>query len=355
MHWEILLGSGGAAPATAPGPGSPRGARRTSPATGAGSSEPALGSHDPRIATRVAPQPPASAGARPAWAAALLVLASAVACAGDEPAGSPAGEPVSADSADAVAPAAGSVATPAIDSAPAAAAPAAVHEILGEGVDVSSHVGTVDWTAVRAAGHTFAFVKATEGEDLADPTFETWWPAMKEAGVVRGAYHFYVTEDDPTAQAEFFISRVDLAPGDLAPVVDVELIGQGTQPGLADRLRTFLSILEAHYGVKPIVYTAPNFWNANVGEGFGDHPLWIAEYGVDEPAVPTGWTTWHLWQHTGDAAVPGVEKSADLSRVNPSPEVDLSELVMPSRTAANDPAATDPAANAPAAAGSSGP
>lgn len=269
-----------------------------------------------------------SFGAAPVAALLVLVFAS-VACAGG-----PTQDPGAAER-EAAQAGASSTATEAADTAAAqtaaedAATAAAVHEILGEGVDVSSHVGEVDWAALRAAGHTFAFIKATEGVDLADPSFETWWPAMKEAGIVRGAYHFYVTEDDPEAQAQFFISRATLDPGDLAPVVDVELIGHGTEPGLADRLRTFLSILEGHYGVKPIIYTGPNFWNANVGEGFGDHPLWVAEYGVDQPAIPAGWTEWHLWQHTGDAAVPGVEKSVDLSRVNPSAAVDLSRLVVP--------------------------
>jgi len=210
----------------------------------------------------------------------------------------------------------------------AAKTPAEVVAELHHGVDVSGHSGTVDWEEVRAGGHTFAFVKATEGVDLEDPAFDDHWPRLQETGLVRGAYHFYVTEDDPEAQARFFIDNVVLEPGDLAPVVDVELIGHDTPPGLADRLRSFLEILEGHYGVEPIIYTSPKFWNTHLGEGFGDHPLWVAEYGVEEPAVPAGWEEWHLWQWQGDAEVPGVEKGADLSRVNRS-GVDLSALVIP--------------------------
>lgn len=256
----------------------------------------------------------------------------AAACAGEPPADAgrqePSGAPADSSSTSAGPELAGS--RPAAPE-PATEAAAAVHEILGEGIDVSGHAGEVDWHALRAAGHTFAFVKATEGVDLADPAFEAWWPAMEEAGLIRGAYHFYVTEDDPEEQAAFFISHAELGPGDLAPVVDVELIGHGTQPGLADRLRRFLSILEERYGVKPIIYTSPKFWDQHLGEGFGEHPLWVAEYGVAEPAIPAGWNDWHLWQHSGDAAVPGVEKGADLSRVNRSSDVDLSKLVIPPR------------------------
>ena len=187
---------------------------------------------------------------------------------------------------------------------------------LQQGIDVSWHSGEIDWPAVRAAGHTFSYIKATEGDDLADPAFEQHWRAAGAAGVRRGAYHFYVTEDDPRDQAEFFISKVRLAPGDLAPVVDIELIGEKTKPGLADRLRIWLEIVEGHYGVRPMIYTSPNFWNAHVGEGFGHYPLWIADYDVDEPVLPVGWNAWHLWQWRDNADVPGVEKGADMSRIN---------------------------------------
>lgn len=193
------------------------------------------------------------------------------------------------------------------------------HEIAARlhlGIDVSSHSGTVEWPQVAEAGHTYAFVKASEGMDLEDPAFDEHWRAMKLAGVVRGAYHFYVTEDDPEAQAKLFIDTVTLEPGDLAPVVDVELLGHGTEPGLAGRLRTFLERLEAHYGIRPIIYTAPNFWDLHLTDDFGDYPLWVAEYGVDEPRLPKGWERWHLWQFEGDTTVSGVEKSADRSHLN---------------------------------------
>ena len=219
-------------------------------------------------------------------------------------------------------------AAPAPPPGPPPVVPTEVAARLNHGIDLSGHSGSVDWAAVAAEGHTFAFVKATEGDDLEDPAFDLHWPAMKTAGLVRGAYHFYVTEDDPEVQARFFLATAALEPGDLAPVVDVELIGHGTQPGLADRLRTFLAIVEQRYGVKPIIYTSPNFWDANLDDRFGDHPLWVAEYGVAEPRLPVGWDAWHLWQFDEDAAVAGVEEPVDRSHVNRS-GVDLAALVIP--------------------------
>ena len=217
----------------------------------------------------------------------------------------------------------GAAPSPAAPGAAPARAPALRH-----GIDVSWHSGTVDWTAVATAGHTFAVIKATEGLDLRDPAFAGHWKASAEAGLVRGAYHFFVTEDDPAAQAALFLSQVALQPGDLAPIVDIEVLGHGSAANVADRLRRWLELVGAHYGVKPIIYTSKRFWDAHVGVPFADYPLWVAEYEVEAPALPLGWNRWHMWQWQGNATIPGVEKGADLSKVNLGAD-DLHRLLVP--------------------------
>ena len=48
----------------------------------------------------------------------------------------------------------------------------------------------------------------------------------------------------------------------------------------------------ARTGVKPMIYSSPNFWQTNMGNTpwFADHgyPLWIAHWGVSAPIVPAG-------------------------------------------------------------------
>lgn len=202
------------------------------------------------------------------------------------------------------------------------------------GLDVSGHSGAVDWAAVAAAGHDFVFVKATEGVDLEDPGFRAHWSGAARAGLRRGAYHFYVTEDHPEEQARFFLRTLGEDRGELLPVVDVELIGHGTRPGWAADLARFLKLLEAELGRRPILYTSPGFWDREVAgrvaaealAGLAAYPLWLAEYGVEEPRLPKGFSGWRLWQFEGDASVPGVEKSADLSR--PHPDGGLEALLL---------------------------
>jgi lysozyme len=197
--------------------------------------------------------------------------------------------------------------------ASALAAAAAGAEV---GIDVSHHSGEIDWRLVAQEEVDFVYVKASEGVDDADPQFDAHWRRLGELAIPRGAYHFYVTEDDPDAQADFFLSRWRPAPGDLPPVVDVELLGHGTEGPIAPRLRRFLDRVEAAAGVVPILYTSPRFADAHLGAEFGRYPLWVAEYEVEAPTLPAAWSEWLLWQFEGDATVPGIEKSADRSRLH---------------------------------------
>ncbi len=51
------------------------------------------------------------------------------------------------------------------------------------GPDVSDYQGGVDWAAVKAAGASFAFTKATEGLTFTCETFAPNWQGMRDAGI----------------------------------------------------------------------------------------------------------------------------------------------------------------------------
>ena len=51
------------------------------------------------------------------------------------------------------------------------------------GPDVSDYQGGVDWAAVKAAGASFAFTKATEGLTFTCQTFAPNWQGMRDAGI----------------------------------------------------------------------------------------------------------------------------------------------------------------------------
>jgi lysozyme len=196
------------------------------------------------------------------------------------------------------------------------------------GIDVSHYQGTVDWQQVKAAGNQLAFAKATEGITLLDSEFATNWAAMKAAGILRGAYHFFEPGDDAGQQATFFLSTVQFESGDLPPVLDVE-----TAPAAGEDLwrgvQTWLDQVETATGMRPILYLNSSFANENgAPASLAAYPLWLAQYEVELPTLPTGWTTWLLWQYSQSGTVNGVSGSVDLDQLN-GPLSGLSALAMP--------------------------
>ncbi|MCB0334556.1 MAG: hypothetical protein KDD55_13720 [Bdellovibrionales bacterium] len=188
------------------------------------------------------------------------------------------------------------------------------------GIDLSHFNGEVQWPVLRKLENRphFIVLKATEGIDYLDPAFNDHWEAALQHGFIRGAYHFFVAHDDPIAEAQWYIKNVSLQKGDLYPIVDVERATKNEKPGLKQRLQQFLSYLEKHYGVAPIVYTGPNFWNTSIGGSIHDGELWIAQYEVDAPSIPIGWNDWSFWQFTQEGKIAGVEKPVDMNRFSHS-------------------------------------
>ncbi|HEY6331002.1 MAG TPA: GH25 family lysozyme [Blastocatellia bacterium] len=194
------------------------------------------------------------------------------------------------------------------------------------GIDVSHYQGTVNWTSVLQAGVTFAFAKATEGTSTVDPQFKTNWSAMKAAGLLRGAYHFFHPSEDATAQAKFFLQTVSPGPDDLPSVLDVEDADSLSASAVASAVQTWLNVVAQSIGKNPIIYVSPSFANEYLGGKFGAYPLWVAEYGVQSPKSSNGWSEWTFWQYSKSGSVSGVTGPVDQDWFNGSAD-DLAAFV----------------------------
>ncbi len=71
-----------------------------------------------------------------------------------------------------------------------------------KGIDVSQWQGKVRWDVVKQNGISFGYAKATGGITYTDPEFVNNWHGMREAGLPRGAYHFFYAHDAPQKQKE---------------------------------------------------------------------------------------------------------------------------------------------------------
>ncbi len=198
------------------------------------------------------------------------------------------------------------------------------------GIDVSHHQGNVNWHAVAEAGISFAFVKATDGGTFTDPQFGTNWIGVKDAGIIRGAYHFFRPAKPVDSQVENFVRTVrEIGDGDLPPVLDLEeaptphgdewedVSGEQRVP----LVLTWLEAVEARLGQKPIIYTRRGFVTLELPNPapLAQHLLWIAHFtSKSTPTVPSIWSTWTFWQYSDGGKVDGIVGHVDLDRFNGS-------------------------------------
>jgi lysozyme len=195
------------------------------------------------------------------------------------------------------------------------------------GIDVSHYQSPInDWKRVADAGVVFAILKATEASSYKDKNFPGWWPQVKAASIVRGAYHFYRPYSPVDRQVSNFLGAVPkLEPGDLPPVLDLEVPENWRNISLKKRIagvRQWLDSVEDKLGVKPILYLSSSFPADVLGSDpfMKDYLLWLAHYRVSKPRVPAPWAPekmWTIWQYSESGKIPGVSGSAvDLNWFN---------------------------------------
>lgn len=187
------------------------------------------------------------------------------------------------------------------------------------GIDVSHHQSSIDWADVKAMQIKkvqigFCFIKATEGSSTIDSRFRSNWRAAKNAGMIRGAYHFFNPNRSGIEQARSFIEMVKLQKGDLPPVLDFEQVSAVPKTILQKRVQDWLNVVEDHYKIKPIIYTGAVFYSRFLGDKFDDYPLWVAHYLVkDKPRISRPWT---FWQHSELGHVNGITTFVDFNVFN---------------------------------------
>jgi len=211
---------------------------------------------------------------------------------------------------------------------------------IAAGIDVSYYQGAIDWNAVAGSGIRYAFLKATEGVACVDRAFAKNRAKAAQAGILRGAYHFFSPTDPPAPQASLFLRTVgQLEPGDLPPVLDLEAPDHWISIPQPERIRVvteWLEAVESALGGPPIVYLSPAF----AIEVLKNHPAlarhraWLAHYtDAPSPRIPKPWASWTFWQHTHGGRTPGISTPVDLNWFNGSLD-DLQTLAQPAWPAA---------------------
>lgn len=192
-------------------------------------------------------------------------------------------------------------------------APACVDGPVTPGIDVSYYQGTIHWQRVRDAGIRFAFIRVSDGLTVKDSLFAQNWPGAHRARILRGVYQHFRPDENATAQADLVIAAVARDPGELPPVLDVEVTGGKSAAQIEKAIRTWVARIRSRLHVEPIIYTSPDFWTTAVGGAdLSSQLLWVAHYTAECPRVPAPWTTWAFWQHSETGQVPGISGPVDL-------------------------------------------
>lgn len=181
------------------------------------------------------------------------------------------------------------------------------------GIDVSHHQKKIEWDTVAAGWPVdFAFVKATEGHDFVDSLFCQNWSELKRIGIRRGAYHFFRAYGCGDEQATHFLSLVEMEAGDLAPVLDIEVLDGIAPEIMVQEAKIWLELVEKQLGVKPIIYSNQHFFERHLAGHFDEYPLWIARYSEEKPSLTSG-KQWDIWQFSNEGCIDGICKKVDLN------------------------------------------
>jgi lysozyme len=192
------------------------------------------------------------------------------------------------------------------------------------GIDISKYQRNINWSLmVRRNKPDFVFVKVSEGTTILDPFYKTHKRNLEKHNILHGGYHFMSFTSSGRSQAYRFIKHAGLKKGNMVPVLDVEYTSRHlpNKRKVISEIRSFCTIIEQYYGVKPIIYTHPHLYAKYLKGNFDNYPLWLCDY-KNTPRY-----NWDIWQHTASARLYGYQGRID-KNVMKSDKNTLSKLVM---------------------------
>ncbi|NNE26941.1 MAG: hypothetical protein HKN09_08875 [Saprospiraceae bacterium] len=166
----------------------------------------------------------------------------------------------------------------------------------------------------------FIICKATEGVTYTDSMFNENWKALSSEELVRGAYHFYRTQDRPKKQVDHYLKTIGaLNDKDFPPIIDFEeksIDGTVNKIKVQKDLLKCFELLENKSRRTPILYTDLNIANTYLTDAkWADYPIWIAVYrNTEAPELPKVWQgqNWTLWQKSDSYSMDNIKNDLDV-------------------------------------------
>lgn len=198
---------------------------------------------------------------------------------------------------------------------------------IQQGIDVSYHNGTLDWSTIKAAGVDFAILRAayrgygTEGTLVRDAKFAEYMQGAMSQGIPVGAYIYSqaITTAEAVQEANYILNIVRGYSLDLPIVFDYEFAGVKTgrldsawssgklnKSKMTDIALAFCDTIK-NAGYDAMVYANKTFLSKNLNheviENAG-YDVWLAHYTTN-----TNYTgDYKIWQYTSSGKIPGIAK-----------------------------------------------
>lgn len=178
------------------------------------------------------------------------------------------------------------------------------------GVDVSSYQST----SYSTTGLAFVGIKVTEGLSYVNPKWTGQRATARAAGLVAIFYHYPHVTNSPAAEADYFLSQISLAAGDVL-CLDWEWYGQNVTNAQARAYKSaWLAYTKAKApGHRVILYCDRSTWtgvdtDSDCGDG-----LWIADYvTAGQPRIKAAWRFHQYTDQPVDQDVANFASVADL-------------------------------------------
>ena len=177
-------------------------------------------------------------------------------------------------------------------------------------IDASPYQGWIDWLKVRAAGHTHAYLKCSEGLGSTGVWLPDTVRRAREHGVGVGLYHYGHPSNPPHREAAFFLKTAEphLQAGDIRPALDLEVTEGHSWEYLNDWKAQWLAVVDQHIGALAVFYS---YWYyLKQMRLYKTRPVWGAYVGR---VVPPG-NEWSIWQYSFTGRVDGIRGHVDLDR-----------------------------------------
>ncbi len=189
-------------------------------------------------------------------------------------------------------------------------------QVIYDGIDVSEFQGYINYEEVKNAGIEVVYIRSSEGTQFVDPYFRNNYNKAKSEGLKVGFYHYVTskTPEEAVFEADFFASVIEGTSPDCLLAMDFENFDGLNSFQVNQIAETFLRRLEQVTNKKAIVYSdaynAGNVFNSNVAE----YPLWIAQYGVEQPELDVNWDVWTGFQYSDTGIINGINGYVDLDK-----------------------------------------